>query len=131
MSRSSNKTIIWSLIILLAIISVVGEGLHFIPGCGHGIKVGDGVLLVGISIADHDPPTGWPAGVERPNDRDIPTWDEGDCPICSLLAQYYSSVNFKVAILVMPFVHDLAIAPSCVAFSSVPHFCLARAPPLA
>lgn len=131
MFRPPNKLITWSLIIALTIISGVGEGLHFIPGCGHGIEVGDRVLLVGIDFAGYGTPISDRPCVERFDDHGIPMWDEDDCPICSLLAQCFSPAGLAQFILVMPFAHDLPAAVICTVPSSTLRLCQARAPPLA
>ena len=136
MLHSFNKVIAWSLIIALTIIGGAGEGLHCLPGCGHAVRVGNGILLIGVSSADHAPllhnqAKTKQAGIKGPNSLNIPILDEADCPICSLLAQPFSFTHFAAESMVMPFVHDLPVVPSRVAISSAPNLRLARAPPLA
>jgi len=130
MFRASKKPITWSLILALTMISGVGEGLHLIPGCGHGIEVGDRVLLLGIRIAWPGTPISDRPCVERSDVPSIPMWDEDDCPICSLLAQCPSLTSHVQFFLVMPLTHDVAPAAACDAPSPSLRVRWARAPPL-
>lgn len=131
MFRASNKPITWSLIIALTIVSGVGEGLHLIPGCGHGVEVGGRVLLFGIEFARPDAPISDWLCVERSDDPNIPMRDEDDCPICSLLARCFSLTSHVQFVLVMPLTHDLPAAVVCAAPSLSLRLHWARAPPLA
>jgi len=135
MYRTSKKLVAWSLIIALAIISGAGEGLHCIPGCGHSIDVGGRVLFVGMDLTgygySYSTPNGDRLCVARSEDYGVPTWDEDDCPICSLLGQYSTSAGFVQFVLVVPFAHDLPLEAVCTAPSPTSRLCQARAPPLA
>lgn len=84
--RSTYRLAAWLLIALLAIVAGVREGLHLIPGLGHGIIVGDQVLLLG---EEHEGP--WVDSAPRcgclvaPVRDTLLVLDEDDCPICNLL----------------------------------------------
>ena len=45
-----RTTITWFCILSFAAISGIGEGLHFLPGCGHAVSAGTGYVWMGGSI---------------------------------------------------------------------------------
>ena len=108
----------------------VGEGLHYIPGCGHGIEIGNRVLLLGLSLPEGRQSLVDRPLVERPNGRDIPIYDEDLCAICSAIGMRFASVHSFQIVQVMPFVYDLPAAVSRDAFAATVRLFQARAPPL-
>jgi len=130
MPCATKKPIAWLLIVTLATVAGVGEGLHYIPGCGHGVQVGNRILLLGISVPwDHWMTDDRPR-VERPEGQDIPIYDEDQCAICSAVGQSCTSANSAPFVLVMPLVHDLpAVVPRDAPVTAARPF-QARAPPL-
>lgn len=87
-----RRTAAWSLAALLTLIAGLGEGLHWLPGMGHGLLVGDRVLLLGETPRDPLGGLGSRAcctGV--PSDDSLPVLDEDDCPICQILGLSFES----------------------------------------
>ncbi|MBN1590073.1 MAG: hypothetical protein JW888_11200 [Pirellulales bacterium] len=125
-----RKPIACVLIVLLAIISGVGEGLHWIPGCGHGVLVGNGVLFLGISAPDFPQPVDGCPRVERPQDRDVPIYDEDQCSICSVVGQICMSGGSVQVVLFVPLIEELPAVVLCDAPAAIPLPLRARAPPL-
>ena len=87
-----KRFVVWSLAALLGLVAGVGEGLHLIPGCGHGVEVGNGVLWVGCCgfetpypTSDHDQPEVTVPGKPAP-----PIESEEACPICSKLGKHFT-----------------------------------------
>jgi len=118
------------LIILLAIVSGVGEGLHWIPGCGHGVPIGNTVMWLGISVPDTRGPADDRPHVGRPQDQDIPVYSEDQCAICSAVGQNCTSVDSAPLPLVVPLVQDLPPVAVCVLPATTIRPSQARAPPL-
>ncbi|MBN2216435.1 MAG: hypothetical protein JW719_03565 [Pirellulales bacterium] len=120
------------MIALLAIISGVGEGLHWIPGCGHGVWVGDSVVWLGVDVPAAQCPTDGRPGMDRPSSsRDIPIYDEDQCAICSAVARSCATVDSAPLVLAAPLVQDLSPAPSCILHTANVRPAQARSPPLA
>ena len=131
MPRTIYKPIAWFLIATLAIVAGVGEGLHWIPGCGHGVEVGNSILLLGISAPEDTSPADGRSHVERPADRDIPICDEDLCSICSAVARDCTSADGVQFVFVMPFVHEVSAVAPCDAPTATARLFQSRAPPLA
>ncbi len=129
MTSAIHKSIAWLLIAELAILAGGADWLHWIPGCGHGVPVGDGIVLLGIRV-EHNP---WATvdrpHVHRPHGQDIPIYSEDECAICSAAAQKCMSDGFVAFILVMPLVHDLPAVAVCDMPALTPRPFQARAPP--
>jgi len=120
------------LIATLAIVACVGEGLHCLPGCGHGVQVGDGVLLLGTCThgCHHaTPPSEHPAA-DRPHAGDLPMYDEAECAICSAVGQKGTSDDAAEAVMVVPLVHDVPAIVLGDAPVAAAHSFQARAPPV-
>jgi hypothetical protein len=95
--RLFHRSAAWLLVALVAIVGGVGEGLHLIPGLGHGIIVGNQVLVHGEGLADfggaqsgscsesRPPCCGEPDGLEG-----VVLLDEDDCPICQILSKTFA-----------------------------------------
>jgi len=130
MSRDIHKPIAWLLIATLGVVAGVGEGLHCIPGCGHGVEVGDRILLPGISLPEQKEPIDGRPRVERPDGQDIPIYDEDLCAICSAVGQNCTSADCIQFVLVIPLVHDLPAVVLCDAPTATVRLFQARAPPL-
>ncbi len=124
------KPIAWLLIAGLAIVAAVGEGLHLIPGCGHGVEVGNGVLLLGISLPEDQQPSDGRPLVKRPDAQDIPIYDEDLCAICSVVGQSRTCGDCARIMLVIPLVHDLPRVVLGNAPTPTPRLFSIRAPPL-
>lgn len=87
-----KRFVVWSLAALLGLVAGVGEGLHLLPGCGHGIEVGNGVLWVGCCSTDEPCPTrddNGP-GVAVPGKPAPPIQGEEACTICSKLGKHFA-----------------------------------------
>ena len=131
MFRALRKPIAWFLIASMAMVAGLGEGLHYIPGCGHGPPAGNRFFLLGINSSAASHPTDDGQHLERPQSADIPIYDENQCAICSAVGQRSIKADFFQFISVTPLVHDLPAvvlhdAPAATVFSFQ-----ARAPPLA
>jgi hypothetical protein len=86
-SPAARQGIAWALLASLTVAAGGGEGLHFIPGCGHAVEAGDRVLLIGIEAADR-PASGDPRPrAARPRGNGVPVHDEGSCSICSFVGK--------------------------------------------
>jgi len=125
-----QRPITWLCVVTLVILAGVGEGLHCIPGCGHGVEVGNRVLLLGISLPENKQPTDCRRHVERPEGQDIPIWDENLCAICSAVAQSCTSADCVQFVLVTPLVNDLPAVVLCDVPGATGCPFQARAPPL-
>lgn len=115
----------------MAMIAGLGEGLHYIPGCGHGILVGNRIFLLGISMPAFNHLTDGREHLERPRTTDIPIYDEDQCAICSTAGQISIKADFFQLVLVMPVVHDLPAIVLHDTLATTVFFFRARAPPLA
>jgi hypothetical protein len=131
MFHALRKLIAWFLIATLVIIAGVGEGLHCLPGCGHGVETGGRLLLLGISLPENLQPINDRPQVERPESRDIPIYDEDLCAICSTAGQTCTSVDSFQFVLAVPLMHELPTAVTRDAFAAAVRLFQARAPPLA
>jgi len=126
----------WLLIATSAILAGAGEALHCLPGCGHGVRVGEVVLLLGVRVprdhrvtddlSDVDRPH-----VDRPSGQDIPVYGEDKCAICSTVRQTCSSGDFPLFFLVMPLMHDVPVIVLCEAVPASSRLFQGRAPPVA
>lgn len=130
MFRAIHKSVVRLLIANIAIVGGVSEGLHHIPGCGHGVEVGNRVFLLAISLPEHTQPTDGRPRVERPVGQDIPIYDEDLCPICSVVGQSCTSGDCVQFVLVMPLVHDLPAIVLDDAPAATVRLFQVRAPPL-
>ena len=130
MFHAFRKPIAWFLIAALAMISGLGEGLHYIPGCGHGTPVGERLFLLGVGAPIAQLPPDCRLHMERADGPEIPVYDEDQCAICSVIGQKTTTTDSVQFILVVPLVHDLPAA-SIPAAPTAPIRCFqARAPPL-
>ena len=77
----------WFCVALLATISLLGEGMHFLPGCGHCAAMPGGSLWFGTSPArDFLAVDDNACGFEIPQGNGSPTLSTDECAICTLLA---------------------------------------------
>ncbi|MBN1910513.1 MAG: hypothetical protein JW818_12285 [Pirellulales bacterium] len=130
MSPALRKPVALVLIVLLAIVWGVGDGLHWLPGLGHGVPVGNTVLWLGIEFPETCRSDDGKPRVEGAQDDEIPIYGEAECPICSVTGHRYTSaatVSFNhvewLAQELPPAVLPVLPDPICHAFH-------ARAPPL-
>jgi len=94
MSSPARATTAWLLIAVFGIVAGVGEGLHFLPGCGHAIELPGGLIYFGISLPRGAPlPDGRTPAVKEPDGESPLVLDEDECAICSLCAQGQSTVK--------------------------------------
>lgn len=87
-----KRFVVWSLAALLALVAGMGEGLHLLPGCGHGTEVGGVVLWVGCFSSDNSSPTNDHdgPGVTVPGKPAPPIQGEEACTICSKLGKHFT-----------------------------------------
>lgn len=130
MTIAVRKFVAYVLIALLAIISGIGEGLHWIPGCGHGVAIGDAVLLLGISVPDVPRPDDGRTCIGDREGPRIPVYDEDQCAICSAVGQNCTSVDSPPAILVLQLMQELAPVVHTIAPAIPARSFQARDPPL-
>jgi hypothetical protein len=93
MLPKTRPTITWFFIVSFAAISGLGEGLHFLPGCGHAVSAGNtyvwlGAIVRGMRLGGSDGIT----RIERPNKNRSPIPPAEQCPIC----QHFSFVSSVV-----------------------------------
>ena len=130
MMRKLHTPIAWLLIATLSIVAGIGEALHSIPGCGHGVLVGDQVVILGISLPCCPRESDGQPHFERANDFDIPIYSEAQCAICSVVGQSCTSADCVPYVGVMPLLHDLvAVVLRDTSVTTTRSF-QARAPPL-
>jgi hypothetical protein len=130
MSSKTRATITWCYILAFAAISGLGEGLHFLPGCGHAVPAGHtdvwmGAVSPGMTLGASDGVT----RVERPlRDRSLgPATDQ--CPICQHFS-FASSVVTAVAFVAVAAVAQAVAALDCPQpLSATAGSFQARAPP--
>jgi len=128
MRTHAYKATAWLLIAILAIVAGVGEALHWIPGCGHGVPVGNRIVLLGIALPGAEAPTDGLPHVDRQG-QSIPVYDEDQCAICSAVASRFSKSAPVQLILAMPLVHELPALVFYEADSEAPRSFQIRAPP--
>jgi hypothetical protein len=77
---------------MLGLVAGTGEGLHLIPGCGHGVEVGSVVLWVGGCSFENSRPTNDndEPGVRVPGKPAPPIQTEEACAICSKLGKHFT-----------------------------------------
>ena len=125
-----QKHVSWTLITLLAVMTGVGEGLHYVPGCGHGAPVGDGTLFLGIELQPPRVAFDCPEQAERSDGPGIPIYDEDQCAICSFVGQGATKGKYVQFVLAVPFMHELPATATYSLPALVAHCFHARAPPL-
>jgi len=131
MRSPAQTAITWLAACLFAAMSLVGEGLHWLPGCGHAVPLPGGYVFVGIDKAQAGPfADGNTPGITRqPCDWPL-VLDEDECPICRLLATGQSPGQTVAFLLHSPIgEHLLAIFAGDVHLQTARAF-QARAPPL-
>ena len=130
MSVIVRKSVTLVLIALLAVISGVGEGLHLIPGCGHGVAVGDRVLLLGIDRPDVPPSDNGHSQVGLPQGVRIPVFAEEQCVVCSAISQNCTLSDAPPVVLVQHLVQEVPLPSLADTSINLAHSFQARAPPL-
>jgi hypothetical protein len=113
MLRKIRAKITWFYVVLFAALSGLGEGLHFLPGCGHAVAAGQGYLWMGAT----DPGTmlGLGDGVtrlQRPKKDHPPILATEQCPICQHFSFASSAAARVVFSAVSALVQDLSV-PLC------------------
>jgi len=137
MFSSLQKLVAWLLIVLLALVAGVGEGLHALPGCGHAVRVGQVTVLLGVSFpdcqlaVDNRSPTDEGSAAHRPDEGpDIPVYDEDQCPICSTVGKACTATDAPQFTLAVPLVQCSAVVISEDVYGARGRLFQARAPPL-
>ncbi len=126
-----RKFAAWLLIALFATASGLGEGFHFVPGCGHYIALPRGYF--GLGVAGF--PVSWAdrtgAEVAPARDKTILILDEDECAICSFAGhakQWSTALNFAP---VFDVVDETPLPDYCEPIISIVWTRHVRAPPLA
>lgn len=124
---------VWCLAALLGLVAGMGEGLHLIPGCGHGIEVGNVVLWVGCFGVDNSRPTKDcdEPGVTVPGKPAPPIQSEEACPICSKLGEHFTLSSPIPVGSVARFQSGVLVVVLCGVPVETTGVTQARAPPLA
>jgi hypothetical protein len=131
MRLPTRATISWLLAALLALAAGLGEGWHFIPGCGHAVELPSGYILIGLASpkAIGSPDADFPA-LRGPRGDSPPCYAEDECPICRLCGQgklRTEAAGFSLALAVLHAVPatppNTSQVPTCQPFD-------ARAPPV-
>ncbi len=110
MSAHFRDRIAWSLAAIFLAISAAGEGLHYLPGCGHAVELPGGYLFLGISIQASPSVGHRPTGVGQPRGAPIPLRDAGTCAICEFFAHSPSPTAMAVAVPALELLGHLAAA---------------------
>jgi len=115
MRSSTQATTIWLLIALFAVLSGIGEGLHFVPGSGHAVELPNGLYYLGLAKPQRGrSPGDGTSGVGR-QEHDSPlVLDEDECAICGHLSKEQSrakAVNFQLALPIRQDVPQIASLP--------------------
>jgi hypothetical protein len=113
MLPKTRATIIWLCILSFAAISGLGEGLHFLPGCGHPISAGAGCVWMGwidpgIRLGPGDGVT----RVQCPNQDRSATPTADQCPICQHFS-FASSVTAGVVFVAVSMLAQALPASDC------------------
>ena len=127
----TRATTTWLLIALFAVVSGIGDGLHFVPGSGHAVELPNGLYYLGLGR-----PQGGPSaddgtcGVGR-REHDSPlVLDEDECAICGHSSKGQSrakAVDFQLA---LPIGQDVPQIPSAAVGARPLQPFRARAPPI-
>jgi hypothetical protein len=109
MSVRFRARIAGSLAAIFLAISAAGEGLHYLPGCGHAVELPGGYLFLGLSI-QRSPNVGQrPTGVGQPRGAPIPLRDAGTCAICEFFAHSPSPTANVTAVPALDLLGHLAL----------------------
>jgi hypothetical protein len=126
--RSLYPLATWALVVLLTTVAGVREGLHLVPGMGHGVTVGGQVVMLGNCSLDSDSSLPPPCCFLAPSKESTQLLDEDDCPICHLLGMKLTvAVSSVIELLELPVASAVVEPIERRAF--VPLVYHARAPP--
>lgn len=121
------RTVASLLVALLAVIAGLGEGLHLLPGLGHGVIVGDHLLLLGIESPCCQGRASGPAFFsDGHHGQSVPILDEDDCPVCQLLVASFAPTD---AIAAADVVAEHCLGAPVATVLIAPAIYNARAPP--
>jgi hypothetical protein len=88
MRSSTRTTVTWFLAALFAAVSGAGEGLHFLPGCGHATAVPGGLLYFGVAKRQWTASVDWGGAlVGRQAGQGPLIRAEDECAICTHVAR--------------------------------------------
>ncbi|MBM4095005.1 MAG: hypothetical protein FJ276_37180 [Planctomycetes bacterium] len=126
------RAISWICLVLLAMVAGLGApALHAIPGCGHGVVIGDRILVLGMRLPGYGCGKADSLQLERSRGPGIPLLDESDCFICAAAGKTCPSAFTPLFTLVMPRLHDVTGARWCERAVGTAHCFRSRAPPVA
>lgn len=130
MRLPARTTIAWLLAGFFAVVSAVGEGWHFVPGCGHIVELPHGYAILGLTVAKSNAsaPIRYPGAGPRQGDS-LPCYGEDECPICRLCAEGKSAAQPAGFCLVLAILHAVPAPPVGLALASARQPFDARAPP--
>jgi hypothetical protein len=114
MTFHKHATPIWFFALLFGVIAGAGDGLHFLPGCGHTITIPGGTLYVGIpGPGEADLPGVQPTAISRPRGGDVTIPGGASCPICQHFSQASCPATTADLILGLPGLQGLptVVAP--------------------
>jgi len=131
MRSPTQATTTWLLIALFAVVSGIGEGLHFVPGSGHAVELPNGLYYLGLAAPQGGPAANDSTPRVAPPQHDQPlVLDEDECAICGHSSKGQSRAKAVVFPLSLPVRQDpLEIAPLAVEAQPLRPF-HARAPPV-
>ena len=124
-----SRTVAWLLAALLAVVAGLGEGLHLLPGLGHGVIVGDHLLLLWIESPCCQGRASGPASFsDGHHGQSVPILDEDDCPVCQLLVASFAPTD-AIAIAAVDVVAEHCLGGPVATVLIAPAIYNARAPP--
>jgi hypothetical protein len=113
MLSKTRATITWFCLLSFAAISGLGEGFHFLPGCGHAVSAGNtnvwmGAIDPGMRLGSSDGTT----RIERPLKSRSPITTAEQCPICQHFS-FASSVASAVVFVAVSTAVQTLPATTC------------------
>jgi len=109
-SSRTAPTINWTVAVVFAAISVAGEAMHSVPGSGHAINTGGGLLCSGLPNAADEPiAVGQAFTARRPRTELERVHNSGWCPICRHSSQPSCLAAAVDGPSVLPFIGTIAV----------------------
>ncbi|MGD9126321.1 MAG: hypothetical protein PVH19_02995 [Planctomycetia bacterium] len=115
--KKFRRPLTWGLILTFATLTVLGEFLHFLPGCSHYVRQPDGSLfLLGQRETGSQssnipccPSPDQSQTINKNHGDGLPTLDMGECPICDFVG-LQKQTSRQVAITFLSTQVDLLVA---------------------